>query len=83
MNITKPWLKGAKLLLAAAVALVLGATNAIPGGSRVAESLGIAEARAQHTSDCPNTDCLGTQFCEYFSGAKCSLSPGRCSVANC
>lgn len=32
---------------------------------------------------CPNTDCLGTNLCEFLEGFQCYLTGGSCHVYQC
>jgi hypothetical protein len=71
--------KRSALILAALSAGALGATGGVPGW--LTDHLGVSAARAHET--CPNVDCAGAHFCEFFYGAKCFLSPTRCTVDYC
>ena len=42
-----------------------------------------ARADAAHRNQCANTTCDGTDFCEFFAGAHCTLNGVSCSTRPC
>lgn len=64
------------------IAMQVAVAITLWGGLAVV-ALGAPE-RAAAVQPCPNTDCIGPNFCEYLAGTTCKLSPGKpCSVAAC